>query len=169
MPDTTQDEMLRARRNVAKAAGILLAALLGLPLKAGKLAAQPAGRVCCRVCGQPADGEANCFCCTDTTWNGRPNAGGRAPDERDEEQEPGTTSWDSPVVNWSDQRVSRRRVFNPVCFLRGTKIRTLTGFCNVEDLAADDLLPTLFRVIQPIARIRCLRYELPVDAVGLAA
>jgi hypothetical protein len=36
------------------------------------------------------------------------------------------------------------------CFLRGTKIRTVEGERKIEDLAAGDLLPTLFGGVRPI-------------------
>jgi hypothetical protein len=36
------------------------------------------------------------------------------------------------------------------CFLKGTKVQTITGERNVEDLAVGDLLPTRFNGIQPI-------------------
>ena len=36
------------------------------------------------------------------------------------------------------------------CFLKGTRIETPEGECKVEDLAAGDLLPTMFGGIRPI-------------------
>jgi Hint domain len=36
------------------------------------------------------------------------------------------------------------------CFLKGTKIRTIEGERNVEDLAVGDILPTMFKGVQPI-------------------
>jgi Hint domain len=39
---------------------------------------------------------------------------------------------------------------DPNCFLKGTKIRTAEGERKIEDLAIGDLLPTMFRGLQPI-------------------
>src|SRR5262249_56632125 len=44
------------------------------------------------------------------------------------------------------------------CFLRGTKVQTITGERAVEDLAVGDLLPTRFNGIQPIQWIARYRY-----------
>jgi hypothetical protein len=45
------------------------------------------------------------------------------------------------------------------CFLRGTKIQTVPGERNVEDLAIGDLLPTVFGGIRPIQWIGRYRYK----------
>jgi hypothetical protein len=48
------------------------------------------------------------------------------------------------------------------CFLRGTRIKTITGECAVEDLASGDLLPTHSNGIRPIQWIgyyRCTRSD----------
>jgi hypothetical protein len=45
------------------------------------------------------------------------------------------------------------------CFLRGTRIRTLTGYRPVECLSAGDVLPTVFAGPAPIREIRYFRYE----------
>ena len=47
---------------------------------------------------------------------------------------------------------------DPNCFLKGTKIRTLTGERNVEDLAIGDLLPTPSNGIRPIQWIGRCKY-----------
>jgi Hint domain len=44
------------------------------------------------------------------------------------------------------------------CFLKGTRVRTITGERAVEDLAVGDLLPTHFNGIQPIQWIGRYRY-----------
>lgn len=53
-----------------------------------------------------------------------------------------------------------RPVTNP-CFLRGTLIRTISGFCPVEDLRVGDLLPTAFGGQRPICSIRQARLDRP--------
>jgi hypothetical protein len=45
------------------------------------------------------------------------------------------------------------------CFLRGTKIQTVSGERKVEDLVAGDLLPTFFGGIRPIQWIGLTRYK----------
>jgi hypothetical protein len=45
------------------------------------------------------------------------------------------------------------------CFLKGTKVRTITGERAVEDLAIGDLLPTHFNGIQPIQWIGRFQYR----------
>jgi hypothetical protein len=45
------------------------------------------------------------------------------------------------------------------CFLRGTKIRTLTGYRPVECLSVGDVLPTVFAGPAPIREIRHFRYD----------
>jgi hypothetical protein len=45
------------------------------------------------------------------------------------------------------------------CFLRGTKIQTVLGERNVEDLAIGDLLPTVFGGVRPIQWIGRYRYK----------
>jgi len=53
-------------------------------------------------------------------------------------------------------------VARPVCFLRGTKVRTVEGERRIEDLAVGDQLPTVFggvRPIQWIVRFRRQRAE----------
>jgi Hint domain len=47
------------------------------------------------------------------------------------------------------------------CFLRGTKIRTVTGYRCIEDLSAGDLVPTLFGRTRPIRAVRRLQFERP--------
>jgi Hint domain len=52
--------------------------------------------------------------------------------------------------------------YDPNCFLKGTKIRTITGERAVEDLASGDLLPThsnRIRPIQCIGHYRCIRRD----------
>jgi hypothetical protein len=44
------------------------------------------------------------------------------------------------------------------CFLRGTHIRTASGWRKVEELAIGDLVPTLFGGVQPIQWIGSYRY-----------
>jgi hypothetical protein len=45
------------------------------------------------------------------------------------------------------------------CFLRGTRIRTLTGYQPVERLSVGDVLPTVFAGPAPIREIRRFRCE----------
>jgi hypothetical protein len=45
------------------------------------------------------------------------------------------------------------------CFLRGTKIRTLTGYRPVESLSVGDVLPTVFAGPSPVREIRHFRHE----------
>jgi hypothetical protein len=40
------------------------------------------------------------------------------------------------------------------CFLRGTKIRTNSGYRNVEDLTVGEMLPTVFGSVSPVQWIR---------------
>lgn len=47
----------------------------------------------------------------------------------------------------------------PRCFLKGTTIRTADGFMKVENLAAGDLLPTMFHGPCPIQWIGRYRYK----------
>ena len=47
----------------------------------------------------------------------------------------------------------------PRCFLRGTRIRTLTGYRPVECLSLGDVLPTVFAGPAPIREIRHFSYE----------
>jgi hypothetical protein len=54
-------------------------------------------------------------------------------------------------------RANRNRDFH--CFLKGTTIRTADGDRKIEDLAAGDLLPTVFRGTQPIQWIGCYRFK----------
>jgi hypothetical protein len=59
-------------------------------------------------------------------------------------------------------RISPAHARSPTCFLRGTKILTVLGERNIEDLAIGDLLPTVFggtRAIQWIARYRWSRSD----------
>jgi len=52
--------------------------------------------------------------------------------------------------------------YDPNCFLKGTKIRTITGERKVEELAIGDLLPTPcngIRPIQQIGRYKCTRSD----------
>jgi hypothetical protein len=53
----------------------------------------------------------------------------------------------------------RRRPVHHKCFLRGTRIRTLTGYRPVEDLSAGDVLPTAFGGPSPIREVRRFRVE----------
>jgi hypothetical protein len=46
----------------------------------------------------------------------------------------------------------------PTCFLKGTRVRTVTGERKVEDLAIGDLLPTHFNGIQPVQWIGRYKY-----------
>ena len=46
-----------------------------------------------------------------------------------------------------------------MCFLRGTKIRTVDGYRAVESLSVGDLLPTVFSGAAPIRAIRLFCYE----------
>ena len=51
---------------------------------------------------------------------------------------------------------------DPNCFLKGTKIRTITGDRKVEELAIGDLLPTPcngIRPIQQLGRYKCTRSD----------
>jgi len=45
------------------------------------------------------------------------------------------------------------------CFLRGTSIRTVSGYRPVERLSVGDILPTVFAGPAPIREIRHFRYE----------
>jgi hypothetical protein len=45
------------------------------------------------------------------------------------------------------------------CFLRGTRIRTVSGYRKVETLSAGDALPTLFGRTRRIRAVRALRFE----------
>jgi Hint domain len=47
------------------------------------------------------------------------------------------------------------------CFLRGTKIRTVTGYRCIENLSAGGLVPTLFGRTRPIRAVRWLQFERP--------
>src|SRR5215467_2016617 len=47
------------------------------------------------------------------------------------------------------------------CFLRGTRIRTLTGYQSVECLSVGDVLPAVFGGPSPIREIRHFRHERP--------
>jgi hypothetical protein len=52
--------------------------------------------------------------------------------------------------------------YDPNCFLKGTKIRTIAGERKVEELAIGDLLPTPcdgIRPIQQIGRYKCTRSD----------
>jgi hypothetical protein len=63
--------------------------------------------------------------------------------------------------------ISRKASAQPVpstaaarkCFLRGTKIRTLTGYQPVERLSVGDVLPTAFSGPSPIREIKHFRHE----------
>jgi Hint domain len=48
--------------------------------------------------------------------------------------------------------------YDPNCFLKGTKIRTISGERAVEDLALGDLLPTHSNAIRPIQWIGRYKY-----------
>jgi hypothetical protein len=47
---------------------------------------------------------------------------------------------------------------DPNCFLKGTRVRTITGERKVEDLAIGDLLPTHFNGVQPVQWIGRYKY-----------
>jgi hypothetical protein len=47
----------------------------------------------------------------------------------------------------------------PPCFLKGTKVQTITGERKVEDLAIGDLLPTHFNGTQPIQWVGRFKYR----------
>jgi hypothetical protein len=53
---------------------------------------------------------------------------------------------------------------NNQCFLKGTRLRTATGYRRIETLAAGDLLPTRFKGNAPIRRIE--RFTVHRDASG---
>jgi hypothetical protein len=50
-----------------------------------------------------------------------------------------------------------KAVGNPVCFMKGTKIRTAEGERNIETLSVGDLLPTVFGGLRPIKHIVRIR------------
>ena len=62
-----------------------------------------------------------------------------------------------PIKEWRGDSCGQKEC-SPRCFLKGTKIRTIEGERNVEDLAIGDLLTTAFGEVRPIISIG--RYRL---------
>ena len=67
-------------------------------------------------------------------------------------------AWDHDHDHDHDWGGRGRSGYDPSCFLKGTRIRTITGERAVEDLAVGDLLPTHCNGIRPIQWIG--RYQL---------